>query len=129
MAVQKDDVTHDAGDFVRPFADWLREQSGGTTHEELSEKLAELAAAVKEVGKKGTLTFTITIAPFDKVDPSVVTVADEVKVNLPQHDRRKAVFYADDFGNLTRDNPMQPTFEGLREVGTPSIIDIKEKKA
>ncbi len=101
---------------VRPFADWLREQSAGRTHDELTDALAEVATAVKETGKKGAITLTITLAPFDKGVGSALTVTDVVKKNVPQHDRRKSIFYADDNGNLTRDDPRQPTFEGLREV-------------
>lgn len=100
----------------KPFAAWLQEQQSGRTHDELTDALAALAAAVKETGKKGVLTLSITVAPFDKGNGAALTVTDVVKVSLPQHDRRKSIFYADDDGNLTRDDPMQPTFEGLREV-------------
>lgn len=115
---------------VRPFADWIREQSAGRTHDELTEALAEVVAAVKDTGKKGSLTLTIQVAPFDKGMTAALVVTDAVKKNVPQHDRRKTVFYADDAGNLTKDDPMQPTFEGLREVpATSGAIDIKEKNA
>ncbi|MCV2395952.1 hypothetical protein OEB99_16675 [Actinotalea sp. M2MS4P-6] len=115
---------------VRPFADWLREQSSGRTHDELTDGLAELVRAVKDTGKKGVLTLTISIAPFDKATTNTLTVTDVVKVALPQHDRRKSIFYGDDAGNLTRENPLQPTFEGLREVpASPTRTDRKEQRA
>ncbi len=113
---------------VRPFADWLREQQSGRTHDELTEALAQLAASVKETGKKGTLTLAVTIAPFDKGNGGALTVTDLVKLALPQHDRRKSIFYADDTGNLTRDDPMQPTFEGLREVTTPTTASTERQE-
>ena len=115
-------------DHVRPFSDWLREQQSGRTHDELTDALATLAAAVKETGKKGSISLTITVAPFDKGNGAALTVTDLVKVALPQHDRRKSIFYADDNGNLTRDDPMQPTFEGLREVPA-ATTHLKEKHA
>lgn len=115
---------------VRPFVDWLREQSGGRTHDELTDALAELVIAVKDTGKKGSLTLTITVAPFDKATTNTLTVTDQVKVTLPQHDRRKSIFFGDDAGNLTRENPLQPTFEGLREVpAAPTPSDRKEQRA
>jgi len=116
---------------ARPFADWLREQAGGRTHDELTQALAEVATAVKETGKKGSLTLTITLAPIDR-GASAVTVADQVKKTVPVHDRRKPIFYVDDAGSLVRDDPNQPTFEGLREVPTPAeplTITSKEQHA
>lgn len=115
--------------FTRPFADFLREQSAGRTHDDLTTGLAEVVAAVKDTGKKGTITLTITVAPLDK-NGNALTVTDAIKKVVPQHDRRKSIFYADDAGNLTKDDPMQPTFEGLREV--PAIatpITLQEKQA
>ena len=111
---------------VRPFADWLREQSNGRTHDELTEALAALAASVRETGKKGTLTLAVTIAPFDKGQSHALVVTDSVKVALPQHDRRKTVFFANEAGNLTKDDPQQPTFEGLREVPAPALAEAVE---
>lgn len=113
---------------VRPFTDWLREQSHGRTHDELTEALAEVAAAVRETGKKGTLTLVITIAPFDKGQSHALVVTDAVKKALPQHDRRKTVFFASDVGNLTKEDPMQPAFEGLREVPAPATAEAVELK-
>ena len=110
----------------RPFADWLREQSNGRTLDELSDALADVSAAVRETGKKGTLTLTITISPV-KNGGGALVVADQVKALAPKPDRRTSVFYADDHGNLTREDPRQPTFEGLREVPAPA--DPKEQTA
>lgn len=114
---------------TRPFADWLREQSAGRTHDELTEALGEVAAAVKETGKKGTITLTISVAPFDKGMGAALVVTDAVKKVVPQHDRRKTVFYADESGNLTKDDPMQPTFEGLREVPATAsaVVDLNDR--
>lgn len=115
---------------VRPFADWLREQSGGRTHDDLTEALAEVVTAVGDTGKKGTVTLTITVAPLDKNGGSALTVTDAIKKAVPQHDRRKSIFYGDKAGNLLRDDPRQPTFEGLTEVPQPvtAPIDIHSKE-
>lgn len=114
---------------TRPFADFLREQSAGRTHDDLTTALAEVVSAVKDTGKKGTVTLTVTVAPLDK-NGNALTVTDVVKKVIPQHDRRKSIFYADDSGNLTKDDPMQPTFEGLRVApSTPAPINLQEKHA
>jgi hypothetical protein len=118
---------------VRPFADWLREQSGGKTHDELSEALWDLVARVRDTGKKGTVTLTVTVAPM-KGDKDVLIVSDEIKLRFPEHDRKASLFYPDANGNLTRSDPNQLAFEGLREVGGGQVVDtttgeLKEIKA
>lgn len=117
---------------IRPFSDWLREQSHGKTHEEMGEGLYDLVQRVLDTGKKGTLSLTITVAPMDK-DVSVLVVSDEIKLRLPEHDRKASLFYPGKDGNLSRTDPGQLTFESLREVPPPNVDpttgEIKEKKA
>lgn len=102
---------------IRPFADWLQEQAKGRTHNELGEGLHDLIARVKDTGKKGSLTLTVTVEPMKK-DPALLVVSDVINLKLPEHDRPAAVYYADDDGNLTRDDPNAIPFESLREVPT-----------
>ena len=117
---------------VRPFADWLREQSTGKTHEELSDAMYDLVARVRDTGKKGSLVLTVTIAPFDK-DDSVLLISDEIRLKLPEHHRKASIFYADKTGNVTRRDPNQLDFDSLREVGGMDVDistgEIKEKHA
>lgn len=118
--------------YVRPFADWLREQSNGKSHEELSDGLWDLIARVRDTGKKGSITFTVTVAPMTKGDDDTLVVTDEIRLKLPEHDRKASLFYADRLGNLSKSDPRQLTFESLREV--PQHVDvttgeIKELKA
>ena len=112
---------------IRPFADALIELSGGRTHTELSEQLHALIAAVRDTGKKGSLTLTITVSRMKNASENTLTVTDDVKAKLPAHDRNVSVFYADADGNLTRRDPNQLVFESLREV--PAATPIDEKKA
>lgn len=118
--------------FIRPFADWLREQSKGTSHEELSEGLHTLIQRVRDTGKRGSVVFTVTVAPL-KDDIDVLVVSDEIKLKLPEHDRKASMFYPDDHGNLSRTDPNQLTFEGLKEVPPPNVDpytgEIKETHA
>lgn len=107
---------------IRPFADWLREQSGGDTHEELGESLHDLIARVRDTGKGGTLTLTISVKPL-KDDLNVLIVTDEIKLKLPEHDRKGSMFYADDDNNLVRSDPRQMTFDSLREVPPPAGVN------
>lgn len=99
---------------TKPFSAFVQEQRRGALHGELSDSLAELVAACREHGKPGSLTVTIAVEP--NKDGQTVNVTDAVKLKLPEADRGAALFFADDHGNLTRQNPAQPELP-LREVG------------
>ena len=124
----------DQGDqVVRPFADWLREQAGGKSHEELSDALYDLVQRVRDTGKKGNVIYTISVGPM-KGDSDVLVIDDQIKLKLPEHDRKASLFYTDKTGNLTRNDPQQLTFESLREVPGVGAVDtatgeIKESHA
>lgn len=113
---------------VRPFADFLREQAKGHSHEELSEGLRDLVARVLDTGKKGTLTYTVTVEQIK--DGDALIVKDEIKLKLPEHDRDSSLFWADRDGNLVRQDPNQMTFDSLREVsaGTADHDNLKDAK-
>lgn len=108
---------------VRPFADWLREQSGGSTHEELGDGLHDLIARVRDTGKAGSITLTVKVKPLKENDRMFV-VSDEIKLNLPEHDRKASMFYTDAEGNLVRNDPDQMEFESLREVAPPTTATV-----
>jgi len=110
---------------IRPFADWLRDQSRGKTHEELSEALRDLVAKVIDTGKKGSLTLTVSVEPMPNSDGNALVVKDEIKLKLPEFARDASLFFADDDRNLVRQDPRQLTFEGLREVPPPAGVDPK----
>lgn len=107
----------------RPFADFLREQAKGHSHEELSEALRDLVARVKDTGKKGSITYVVTVEPTKGTD--ALTVSDEIKLRLPEHDRDASLFFTDANGNLTRSDPNQLTFESLREVPAPAGVNAE----
>ena len=119
---------------IRPFADWLREQSSGKTHDELSEALWDLIARVRDTGKKGSVSLTVSVALM-KGDKDVLIVSDEIKLRIPEHDRKASLFYPDRNGNLARTDPNQLSFESLREVPAGHALvdtttgEIKENKA
>jgi hypothetical protein len=112
MKPDPDDEQH-----ARPFADFLTQQT--RAHDELTEGLHELTAAVRETGKAGTITLTIKISA-DKKTPDILRVSDNVTVKAPAFDRGERIYFTDHAGNLTRSNPMQPELEGLRDVSAPA---------
>lgn len=114
----------DDGVTIRPFASWLREQSAGRTHDELSEGLHDLIARVRDTGKRGAITLVVTVETL-KGDADVLVVSDEIKLKLPEHDRNASMFYPDKHGNLTRTDPRQLTFDELHEVPPPAGVNTR----
>lgn len=108
----------------REFAAFLLDRAA--THEELTVKLHDLVQAVRDTGKKGTLTLKLTVSPF-KNDAEVLEVHDDVKLVMPQHDRKPGIFYPDKNGNLTRNSPSMLDFTSLQVVDTKTG-EVKEVK-
>lgn len=113
---------------VRPFADILTELSQGRTHAELSEQLHNLLAAVTATGKAGSITLRIDVKPISPGDTSTLTVTDAIAVKAPKGDRPKSVFFVTGDGNLSRHDPRQMAFEGLREVPTTITTELKKAR-
>lgn len=114
---------------IRPFADVLLDLNAGRTHNELSEALHELTQAVKDTGRKGTLTLTIQVAQMKNTGGTLV-VSDRVAVKKPQADRVDSIFFTDSDGNLSRKDPRQLTLpeperpeSPAAEVETPTSGD------
>lgn len=109
---------------AKPFADFLTQQ--GRAHEELTEGLHKVIAAVEETGKAGSVTLVIKIDP-DKKAPGVFRISDNVTVKAPVHDRGTRIYFKDRAGNLSRQDPNQPELEGLRDVSAPAEVrQLKE---
>jgi hypothetical protein len=102
----------------RPFMDFLREHRNGSTHDDLSDALQALVAAVTEEGKAGTVTLTIKVKPLGKSDG--LEVAAEIKSSPPKAAAGVSIFFASPENNLVRQDPRQQTME-LREVGPASV--------
>lgn len=109
---------------VRPFADFLREQARGTSHDELSEGLRDLVQRVRDTGKAGTITYVVRVETM-KGTTSQLMVSDEIKLKLPEHDRQASIFFADRENNLTRNDPEQPVFETLRELPGGGTLNVQ----
>lgn len=102
---------------VRPFPDFLREQRGGQSQEELADALNALVQAVSDTGKKGTLTYTITVQPVNKDTAGQFIVHDELKLKEPKRAREASIFFGTPENNLVRNDPRQIPL-ALRQVDT-----------
>lgn len=109
---------------VRDFASFLLDRP--KTHAELGEALHDLLARVIDTGKAGTLSFSVTVKPFEG-DVTQIQVNDEIKLKLPEHDRKPSIFYPDGKGNLTRTDPNAMDFSSLASVPVnPATGELKE---
>lgn len=97
----------------RPFMDFLREHRSGATHEDLSDRLQELVAAVSEENKGGKLVLTITVKPMGKGDG--LEVGADIKLAPPLPVPGTSIFFASVDNNLVRQDPRQQAME-LREA-------------
>jgi hypothetical protein len=107
---------------VRPFADFMLEHSRGAGHTKASESLQRLVNAVKDTGKKGSITVTVIVDPMKQSEDALLTTI-LVAEKLPAIPPKAAVFYADEDGNLTKTDPGQLDFDSLREVEQPPLRD------
>lgn len=99
---------------TKPFTSFVQEQRNGSLHVELSEALAEVTKSVQDTGKDASLTMKITVKAGPKGSDTIM-VSDQIAKKLPAPERDVSIFFADDRGNLSRQNPRQPMLP-LRRV-------------
>lgn len=109
---------------VRPFADILRDLGRGVVIDEAAVMLQDLVRAVRDYGKKGSFTLKVEIAPM-KGDSAALMVAAKADVKPPSGEPIGGVFFADEVGNLVRDDPRQ-TQLSLRELIRTEPKDLKQ---
>ena len=100
---------------ARPFHDFLREHRNGATHDDISDALQELVAAVTAEGKSGKMTITIAIKPMGR-ESGALEVSADIKSAPPKAAPGASVFFASPENNLIRQDPRQATME-LRDIG------------
>lgn len=122
-------MADDDGRTIRPFADFLRDQNKGKTHDELSTALNDLVNAVTLHEKGGTLTLKIEVKPMEKGTGDVLLVTDDITVKMPKAKRKPSVFFPDADGNLRRNDPNQMTFDTLTGIDGEREPDVRERAA
>lgn len=81
------------------------------TVREMGEEMRTLVRKIRDTGKGGSITLTLTIKPLDG-DTNVLAVNDEIKVKAPEHPRKGSLAFPDDDGNLSRTDPnTMPLFD------------------
>lgn len=85
-----------------PFPVTIAAVRKGALVNELTEKLAEVVAAVMQYEKPGELVLKLKVKPENA---EMVFISDELTVKAPEADRPPTWFFATDDGGLTRDRP------------------------
>lgn len=84
----------------------LRNQRKGKMLTELSEQMQRVALAAREHGQAARLTLTLTVLPAS-TDGTAMSVADEIKIKLPEPKKARSLFFVTDDGCLVRNDPNQ----------------------
>jgi hypothetical protein len=93
---------------ILPFATALQHVDNGAAAARASRLLNELVAAVADTGKGGTLTIQVKVAPYKTSTRTLdVTVTSTLKAPQGDEATQSAIFFHDNKGNLTRDDPTQ----------------------
>jgi hypothetical protein len=107
------------------FPETILQLNNGAAVAELSAALTTLLAAVRESGKAGSITFTITVKPASKGVTNVVMVESQTKARLPEPERGMTVFYVTEDNRLVRNDPRQQPLP-LRVVDIEQNNNLKE---
>jgi hypothetical protein len=102
------DSTPDENADGMPFASILHSLNKGRIHTQLGDELRALVAAVKDTGKRGSLTLSLSVSAMQG-DEDGVLIAARIGSKVPQFDPATSVFYADDHNNLSRTPVRQPS--------------------
>ncbi len=89
-------------------------------------RLNEVIQAVIATQKAGAVQLTFNIS-VGKLDSSTLEITPVVKVSIPKHALKGAVFYPDDAGNPQKDDPSQ-LWRGDNIRDAPTFTDETKPK-
>ncbi|WP_327592497.1 hypothetical protein [Streptomyces chartreusis] len=109
------------------FAAFFVQHLAGRSNEEISDEFHQLLAAVNEHGKKGSLSITVTVEPpKGHIDGAPVAISIDSVLKAPKASAPPSIYFVDDDGNATRNDPRQTAAFDVRDLPTtkPEIKDI-----
>ena len=108
------------------FHEFVKRHARGTLNDEVTMALAEVAASVSDLEKKGSVVVTIVVEPAGS-GGRTVAIGAKVEAKLPKPDPELAVAYVGDGGSLHRDDPYQTKLDDAKRVeqdaSAPKRID------
>lgn len=110
-----------------PFSQQIAFLNKGALDDELTEELAEVVKQVRQTGKKGEVTLTITIQMLDKRHEDALKITPKVKTSIPTLDPYTTIMFSTADGDMLRDDPNQRSLD-LRQVPEKAPVELKEAK-
>jgi len=110
----------------RLFTDVLRDLDGGMTAAKLTEQLALVVAGVMKTRKKGSVTLTLDLSPNGD---TAISIADTIKVKVPEEVRGKSNFFVTSDMDLTRRDPRQQEMFRKADTGEERAEQESEQRA
>lgn len=111
------------------FLAMLQNHRKGEVLSDLAAALRLVSNAVQLTGRPGAVTFKLTVQPASKGTAGALVVLDDIGTRLPKEDKTGSIFFADEAGNLVREDPNQMTME-LRMVkglkGDFKVLEARE---
>ena len=95
----------------------------GVFIDDLEREMAALVDAVRDTGRKGTITVKIDIGLASKGDAMTLKIGDSISVKAPQPERGDTIMYATADGRLSRRDPRQMDLDDLK------VVETKPKQA
>ena len=104
------------------FLSVLQNHRRGGTLTDLAEAMREVTEAALATGKAGAVILKFKVRAAAK--SGALVVEDEIKTTLPKTEAEGSIFFADDRGNLLREDPNQKqlplrTVDGAKEETMP----------
>lgn len=124
-----DDESGAVEEFKRPALDLLAELNRGKTALELTDEIHKALKKIAETGRPGSVTLTLKIEPDKKAADERVFVTPAVTSKLPSLPQPSSLFYLTDDHNLTRQDPRQEAFKGMRSVDDFTPKDARSRAA
>lgn len=96
------------------FLATITDMRDGELPDALNDALANVLAAVRVTGRKGSLSLTVTIKPASKGSVHTLFLSAAIAEKLPKFEHPESIFYANDQGGLSRRDERQPEMTDLR---------------
>ncbi len=103
------------------FLNLMQQHRGGEALNEMSAALREVVMAAQLTGKTATVTMKFTVKQAAKIR-GAVTIEDSIAIKLPQLPKDNSLFYANEQGDLQREDPKQMKLK-LRVIEAPAISE------
>jgi hypothetical protein len=100
-----------AGTKIAP--DTLGQLRYGELRMELTDAIKEMVLAVDNAKKPGKITLTLAFKPGKG---GQIEITDDLKAVQPKPEKGSSLFFPTPEGNLERNDPRQPSFEGVRSI-------------